>query len=403
MTTKWTTSKLGKIATVGAGNSAPQDADSFSDSGPFFIRTSDVGRIKYGEISESHDRLNPNVAKRFRKFRPGTVLMPKSGASTFNNNRVITTIAAHVSSHLATIEANEGILNDRFVWYYLTTVKAQDLMQDQAYPSLSLKQISDIEIPLPPLDEQKRIVAKLDDALGDLELITQNSNVELGKLDSLWTKSIDDYFYSVLGADLRVETLKLGDIAEFRPPKRQVKAILSDGDEVTFMGMNALGELRIDETSLDVRALSDVYSSYTYFQDGDVLLAKITPCYENGKLGIARNLKNGVGFGSSEFMVIRPNEKLAPEYAQYFLAQGSVRFQAIKNMTGSVGHKRVPENFIKSLEIPLPPLDEQIRIVAKLDSLKTEIENVKSLKQQTLRESTHLRSSILSAAFAGDL
>src|SRR5690606_35436822 len=94
------------------------------------------------------------------------------------------------------------------------------------------------------------------------------------------------------------------------------------------------------------RTLKEVYPGYTYFRENDVLLAKITPCFENGKLGIARNLKNGVGFGSSEYIVFRTNEKLIPDYLFYFLSRDQFRKSGEQVMTGAVGHKRVPKDFI---------------------------------------------------------
>ena len=98
-----------------------------------------------------------------RKFREGVTLVPKSGASTFNNHRVITAVEATISSHLAVVDARHGVLDDRFVYYFLQTVRAQDLIGDQSYPSLNLTHLESVEIPVPPLAEQQRIVAKLDE------------------------------------------------------------------------------------------------------------------------------------------------------------------------------------------------------------------------------------------------
>jgi type I restriction enzyme S subunit len=107
--------------------------------------------------------------------------------------------------------------------------------------------------------------------------------------------------------------------------------------------------------------------SYTYFADGDVLLAKITPCFENGKLGIATGLKNGIGFGSSEFIVFRPSASLDEDFLYYFLARPEFRTEGAARMGGAVGQQRVPKEFIESYRIPVPPLAEQQRIVGVLD------------------------------------
>ncbi|MDP9423374.1 MAG: restriction endonuclease subunit S [Pseudomonadota bacterium] len=160
---------------------------------------------------------------------------------------------------------------------------------------------------------------------------------------------------------------KLGDICEFKPSKRQARAALSDDDPVSFVPMNDLSIGQKYFEASEERPFSDVAGSYTYFADGDVLLAKITPCFENGKLGVARGLVNGIGFGSSEFTVIRPGRELVAEYLYYFLDRDEVRERGANAMTGAVGHKRVPQEFVEALEIPLPPLEEQRRLVAVLD------------------------------------
>jgi type I restriction enzyme, S subunit len=164
-----------------------------------------------------------------------------------------------------------------------------------------------------------------------------------------------------------VRTARLGDVCTFKPSKRLARTGLSESDPVSFVPMNDLGIHQKFLTAGAERPLSEVAGSYTYFAEGDVLLAKITPCFENGKLGVARGLINGVGFGSSEFTVIRPGPDVLAEYVYYFLDRDEVRECGAKVMTGAVGHKRVPQEFIERLEIPLPPLEEQRRMVAVLD------------------------------------
>lgn len=131
--------------------------------------------------------------------------------------------------------------------------------------------------------------------------------------------------------------------------------------------MGDLGELTKHFEARTVRRFGEVVKGYTYFADGDVLCAKITPCFENGKLGIAQNLENGVGFGSSEFVVMRSNGQILPEFLYYYLSRDTFREAGQAVMSGAVGHKRVPKEYFENLEIPLPPLDEQKRIVAVLD------------------------------------
>ena len=123
---------------------------------------------------------------------------------------------------------------------------------------------------------------------------------------------------------------------------------MKDDDLVSFVPMEDLGILTKDFIATKERPLKKCLEAIHIFADNDVLLAKITPCFENGKIGIARNLKNGIGFGSSEYIVFRSRGELIPDYLYYFLAREQFRQDGEKVMTGAVGHKRVPKDFIEN-------------------------------------------------------
>lgn len=159
----------------------------------------------------------------------------------------------------------------------------------------------------------------------------------------------------------------LSTVCEIKPPKSEARRKLSESDLVSFIPMEDLGVDQKFIVGRQVRRLSQVLGSYTYFADGDVLLAKITPCFENGKLGIAANLENGTGFGSSEYIVLRARANLDPQWLYYYLARSSFRAEGEARMGGAVGHKRLAKEFVESYLIPIPQLSEQRRIVAILD------------------------------------
>jgi type I restriction enzyme S subunit len=195
------------------------------------------------------------------------------------------------------------------------------------------------------------------------------------------------------------EVKALGEIATLGPAKKEVRQELEDADEVSFAPMDCLNVGKQELSSHEARPLASVYRGYTYFRDGDVLLAKITPCFENGKLGVARHLFNGVGFGSSEFFVIRPKPGLVSEYVYYVLRQKSFRDIAQRQMTGAVGHKRVPKQFLKNLPIPLPPLGEQQRIVAILDEAFEGLDRAQANAEANLASAEELSTNAAAAVF----
>ncbi len=193
---------------------------------------------------------------------------------------------------------------------------------------------------------------------------------------------------------------RLSDCCVIKPPKSEARKLLKPDELVSFVPMENLGINSKALTLEKTRKLADVSSSYTFFADNDVLLAKITPCFENGKLGIANGLKNSVGFGSSEFIVLRPKDNLTPEYLYYFLVQPSFRTRGKAVMTGAVGHRRVPKEFIESTEIPLPSIPEQQRIVAILDQAFADIEKARANAEQNLKNARELFDSYLQQVFS---
>lgn len=189
--------------------------------------------------------------------------------------------------------------------------------------------------------------------------------------------------------------VRLDDVCEFKPKKAQVKQLLNGKALVSFAPMETLPTNQKYFTSKEEKTLDSVYSSYTYFEENDVVYAKITPCFQNGKLSIAKNLKNGIGFGSSEFVPIRCSDEILPEYLYYFLMNPSFIKNGIPMMVGASGHRRVPNVYTESLEIALPSVEEQQRIVARLDAAFEKISAAEVLMRQNLDNVAALQKSIL--------
>ena len=196
------------------------------------------------------------------------------------------------------------------------------------------------------------------------------------------------------------EVKALGEVCQIKPPKSLARKSILDTDDVSFVPMSDLGELEQSFESRQTKLLGEVYGGYTYFAENDVLVAKITPCFENGKLGIARGLANGIGFGSSEFVAIRSSGAILPEYVFYFLYRNEFRETGAKIMTGAVGHKRVPEEYIRQLPIPLPPLDEQKRIVEVLDAAFEGLSRARAHTETNLQNARELFEGYVEDALA---
>ena len=189
---------------------------------------------------------------------------------------------------------------------------------------------------------------------------------------------------------------RLRFVAELNPSKSEVSHLAAD-TEVSFLPMEAIGEdgsLELDR----VRPLADVQTGYTFFRDGDVTIAKITPCFENGKGAAMRDLCNGIGFGTTELIVTRPKAmQTTSTYLHWLFTSRPFRKAGEAFMYGAGGQKRVPDDFVRDFAIGFPPLPEQRHIVtflgreaAKIDALVEEqrrlIELLKEKRQAVISQ-----------------
>lgn len=181
----------------------------------------------------------------------------------------------------------------------------------------------------------------------------------------------------------------IGDIAEINPSLPRDIAVQRHR-KVSFVPMAYLSEDGFIAQA-DDRTLGEVSKGYTYFARGDVIVAKITPCFENGKAAHANNLPHDIGFGTTEFHVLRPSSEVDGRYLFYMIWNPQFRFLAAHNMTGSAGQRRVPADFVRRFCIPLPPLSKQKRVAAILDQANA----VRRKRRQTIE----MTSGLIPATF----
>ena len=184
--------------------------------------------------------------------------------------------------------------------------------------------------------------------------------------------------YREAGAKTNVFPLiQFAEVCTVNPRKSQLS--VSPETLVSFVPMADINEHSIEFRPKKEKTLSDVGASYTYFEDNDVLFAKVTPCFENGKAGIARGLQNGIGFGSSEFYVLRSNGGVLPEWIYFCIMHPLFRDAAVAQMTGTGGLQRVPRDYVENFQIPLPPLEIQKEIVAEIEGYQKVIDGARAV------------------------
>lgn len=291
------------------------------------------------------------------------------------------------------ISAGEN-LNPKFLHYFCLGYDFTKHNKSTTLPSLTKKDLLQIEIPLPSLPEQKRIVAKLDGLFEKIDKAIALLEENIAHTQSLMASVLDE-IYSNGDKNLK-------DLCTPNPKKSEVKDFDNEMS-VSFLPMKDLKEHDIDFEITEERKLGEVYKGYTYFRDGDVILAKVTPCFENGKAGVAKNLTNGIGFGSSEYHVLRAKKGVMPEWIYYGVLAEQFRVTGKENMTGSGGLKRVPIKFVENWKMPFPDFAIQQKEVDRIRDIQNYIrqfQNEINLKLHNLRA---VKSSLLDKAFKGEL
>uniref|UniRef100_UPI000D73F21D restriction endonuclease subunit S n=1 Tax=Bacillus sp. CGMCC 1.16541 TaxID=2185143 RepID=UPI000D73F21D len=191
----------------------------------------------------------------------------------------------------------------------------------------------------------------------------------------------------------------LDSVGEINPRNK----VLKDDDIVSFVPMASVDDKKGIYLGEEKKTWVELKKGYTHMAENDVIFAKITPCMENGKCVVLTNLVNGYGAGSTEFHVFRSVGATVPEFLHAFLRQKSFRKYAEKNMTGSAGQKRVPTKWFKNICFPLPPIEEQRRIVEKLRNSFDIIDNAKDKINHARELISRRREALFRRAFRGEL
>ena len=347
--------------------------------------------IKNGKNVEQHDGEGKYRVTRIQTISDGIVDLSKTkwtndepDENSFMQNGDI--LFSHINSieHLAKtaifysdekvvhginllrLRPKQDVVLSQYLAYCLKSVFFVDIARSYAQKavnqaSIKASDLKNIKIPLPPIPVQEEIVAELDNYQKVID----------------GARQVVENYKPTIQNNSHWETVRLGDICELNPRKSEVKDF--DGN-VSFVPMAVVSETDMYFSVQEQRPLKEVYTGYTYFRDDDVLLAKVTPCFENGKSGLAKKLENGIGFGSSEFFVLRANPvRVLPEYIYYIINSNRFISEGTPQMTGTGGLRRLTKDFVLNYPVSLPPLDEQRKIVNQTEEEIAIVEQNKSL------------------------
>jgi type I restriction enzyme S subunit len=445
----WVWVNCGAIAEVVRGVSYKKDqVEQFKNTNTSLVIRG--GNIQEGKLVNQDDDVyvKNDIINENQRLQEKDVLLVSSTGS----NKVIGKAASvtpefvneSFGAFITLVRPDKKINGDYFGFYFQSSgykSVISNLAKGSNIKNIKKEHLENLSFPLPPLNEQKRIAEKIERLFAKIDEAKRLIEEVKGAFDLRWESVLDKAFRGELTKKWRSENsmiesaddifkeiqkvykksnkkdeheinppyqipqnwrwVRLGDIVDINPSKKKL-ADIEDNQSCTFIPMPSVSDKTGEIENPEIREYAEVKKGYTFFLENDILFAKITPCMENGKTAIAKNLINGFGFGSTEFHVIRTNPYINTKLIYYLLRSKKFRMEAKKEMTGAVGQQRVPKSFLENYLFPLPPKAEQDKIVELLDKLY--VKEVEISKIETLEGKIDLlRQSILNKAFRGEL
>ena len=459
----WVWTRLGEVNEIITGNTPSKNENTFWENKDiFFVKPDDLSQGRH--LSFSKECIDKRAVNKVRMLPKNTTLICCIGSI---GKVAYSEVESCSNQQINSLVAKENCVYPLYNYYLVNSIFFQSqMLENSSATTISILNKSSTEkllFPLPPLNEQKRIVEKLDflfektkrakEIIEEIKIDIENRKISIldrafkGTLTSKWRndnktsdvkellKTINDEKIKKWEEDcLQAEKdgnkkpkkptitevkdmivpvdeqpyilpdswvwVRLGDIVEINPNK--IKINIDENELVDFIPMKNVSENSPEIIENNFEKFKNLQKGYSQFIENDILFAKITPCMENGKTAIVSNLKEKIGYGSTEFHVLRSTKIISNKLLYNFLKQQRFREDAKYNMTGSVGFRRVPTEFMKSYPFPLPPLEEQQEIVRVLDEVLENENKVKELLELEERIDI-LEKSILHKAFKGEL
>ena len=358
--------------------------------------------VRIGNIQDNQVEIDYSVCytEEFLNMHPefeiqdGDILIAMSGATVGKIGKYKNDKKALLNQRVGNFITTEK-LEKGYLYFLLQSPLFEKYILNNAFgcaqPNISSKKIEEFEFYLYDNKEQMEITNQLD----KIQKIVDIRKKQIEQFNELIKSQFVEMFGDIKLNDKRWSSVdKIGNVCILNPKKSEIDGVADI--EVSFIPMQNVSE-KGDINTSEIRQLSEVKKGFTYFRENDVLFAKITPCMENGKGAVAKGLKNNIGFGSTEFHVIRPTNKVNSVWIYTYTTFKSFRKEAERKMTGSAGQKRVPIRFFENYEIAIPPIELQNKFaefVKRIDKQKFEI-------QKNLEEIQKLQESLMNKYFGG--
>jgi type I restriction enzyme S subunit len=400
--------------------------EKFDDEGTVVLRSTEVGLDGSWKIVEPARRNIPPKDKKQYLLREGDLLVTKSSGSEQHIGK--TAIVDKEVEKLKCVYSNfmqklrvGGRFSPKLIYYFINSRLGKSQLQYLSTTTTGLGNISattlnSLTLPVTSsLLEQESIATFLDYKTSQIDSLIADKQrlIELleKKRSALITQAVTK------GLDPNVpmkdsgiewmgeipegwETIALNYACIINPNKSEVGA--KSGLMVSFVPMENIIATGVLDYSL-TRSMSDVYDGYTYFRNGDILLAKVTPCFENGNIAIARQLCNGIGFGTTELHVLRAHTGFSNRFIYYLLLTHRFKMEGIYSMYGAGGLKRIPTDFVKNFVFAYPDLHEQQSVADFLDRKTSQIDSLITDIQRSINLLEEYKQSLITVAVTGKI
>jgi len=411
----WKISKLKRLSSIITGNTpSKSEEENYDDEGISWVKPDNIQDD--GTVSETKERLSVIGLQKAR-------LIPRNSAIVCCIGTVgkvgFTQEDCTTNQQINSIVFDRiSIWNNKYGFYCICSSKNEhEKYSNKVVVSILNKtQQGNILMPVPTLKEQKAIAnfldqktAVIDGLIADKEkliellqekrqaIITEavtkglNPNVKMKDSGIKWIGEIPEHW----------EVKRIKYLATVNPSKSEVRHLPPE-QEVTFIPMEkivATGKVDYSITN----TVENLIDGYTYFRDGDIIMAKVTPCFENGNIAIVNGLLNGIGFGTTELHVLRCNNKCYNKFLFYYLQSDVFKSKGISEMYGVAGLKRIPTDFVLNYKLGIPDYQEQKQITLYLDTIVDKINTLISDIQTQIDKLKEYRQSIISEAVTGKI
>ena len=390
------------------------------------IRVTDFNRINMEiEVNDITIRNIPASKQKMYLLKYGDLLIEKSGGGEKQPVGFVTifkhNIPAVYANFIARMELKEEKAYSGFYKYvhsamYSVRLNVRSIKQTTGIQNLDTNYYFEERVIYPPLNEQKAIANFLDQKTAEIDALIADKEKLIELLQEKRQAIITEAVTKGLNPNVRMkdsgiewigeipehwEVRKIKYLATVNPNKSEIRHLPAEL-EVTFIPMEKIIATGKVDYSL-TNAIENLIDGYTYFKDGDIIMAKVTPCFENGNIAIVEGLLNGIGFGTTELHVLRCHSNCYNRFLFYYLQSAIFKSKGISEMYGVAGLKRIPTDFILDYKLGIPDYYEQKQIADYLDKITFEIDELISNVKFQIQKLKEYRQSLIFEAVTGKI